>query len=327
MINGRELARKLIAKFPNVAARTLARSLHKDYPTVFPTIDSGRDTIRHVLGLKGRDSRKKTTQFHRKARKPGQFSIPKGINQILPAMRLSDPGKWLVIGDLHVPFHDRTALLTALEYGVAAGCKHVLINGDFYDNPRLGRWDRDPKTADPQKDLDTGRPMLEQIASAFTGRRVFKVGNHDGWYELYLAQHAPELANVRAFRIAKYLELDELGYEMIASKQEFSLGKLSGYHGHELPKGLTDPVNVARGVYLRVQEAAFVNHWHRTSHHVETSARKGRIVACYSIGALCNLKPGYAPVNRWNHGFAVIELDESGYYYVDNKVILDGKVY
>jgi hypothetical protein len=322
-----ELARKMAAKHPGVPARTLGRFLFQEYPGVVFSVEKGRDAVRAVLGLRGKHSRKIPQPLHRKPRKAGQFSIPRGISQIDPPRRLDAPGKWLVIGDMHVPFHDRTALLTALDYGVDNGCKHVLINGDFYDNPRLGRWDRDPKTADPQRDLDTGRPMLKQIAEAFPGEKEFKIGNHDAWYEIYLAQHAPELANCKAFRIAKFLELDELGFKMIASKQEFSLGKLAGYHGHELPKGLTDPVNVARGVFLRVQEAAFVNHWHRTSHHVETSARKGRIVACYSLGCLCNLKPGYAPVNKWNHGFAIVEIDASGQYRVDNKIILNGKVY
>jgi hypothetical protein len=228
---------------------------------------------------------------------------------------------------VHCPVHDKRALETALNYGVKHGCKHVIINGDMYDNPRLGRWGADPRAPDPQKDLDTGRKILEQVCDAFPGRKIFKIGNHDAWYEIYLAQNVPALANCRAFRIAKFLELDELGFEMIASKQEYSLGKLAIYHGHELPKGLTDPVNVARGVYLRVQEAALVNHWHRTSHHVETSARKGRIVTCYSVGGLLDLKPPYAPVNKWNSGFAVIELFEKGLYHVDNKVILRGKVY
>lgn len=282
-----DLARKLIAKCPDAPARTLARDLHKKYPVIFPTIDRARSCVRRELGVNGKVTRKAPSPLHRKPRKPGQFCIPRGLHQIDPPVHLDNPGKWLVISDVHCPFHDRVALMTALDYGVAAGCEHVVIHGDFYDNPRLSRWDRPPGTLDPQKDLDIGRKILEQIAAAFPGRKIYKIGNHDAWYELYLAQNAPELANCKHFRIAKFLELDELGYEMIASKQEYSLGKLAMYHGHELPKGLTDPVNVARGVFLRVQEAALVGHWHRTSHHVETSARKGKIVATYSIGCLC----------------------------------------
>lgn len=322
-----DLARKLIEKCPDAPARTLARDLHKKYPVVFPTIDRARSCVRNAIGANGKASRKTPLPLHRKPRKAGQFTIPRGLQQTPPPIHLTSPGKWLVIGDLHIPFHDRRALLTALEYGVKVGCKHICINGDAFDNPRLSRWDRPPNTLDPQRDLDIGRPILKQMAAAFPGEHVFKVGNHDAWYEIYLAQHAPELANCKHFRIAEFLGLKELGFQMIASKQEYSLGKLSMYHGHELPKGLTDPVNVARGVFLRVQEAALVGHWHRTSHHVETSARKGRIVATYSVGCLCNLKPSYAPVNKWNAGFAVIDLDDSGLYQVENKIILKGKVY
>lgn len=279
------------------------------------------------MGVNGKESRKKPSPLHRKPRKAGQFSIPRGINQAPPPIHLNDTGKWLVFGDVHVPFHDRRALTTALEYGLKVGCKHVLVNGDFYDFHRISRWHRDPSSIDPQNELNTGRPILAQIAKAFPGRKMFKIGNHEERYDIYLASAAPELAMCKQFRLAKFLELDELGYEMIAGRQECSLGKLSIYHGQELPKGLTDPVNIARGVFLRVQESALVNHWHRTSHHTETSARKGRITTCHSLGALCGLKPNFCPVNKWNHGAAVIEVDESGLYHVDNKIILNGKVY
>jgi predicted phosphodiesterase len=322
-----DLARKLVSKCPDAPARTLARDLHKKHPVIFPTLEVARNCVRNVVGTLGKASRKTPSPLHRKPRKPGQFCIPRGLNQSPPPIRLNTPGKWLVISDIHCPFHDRRALETALECGIKEGCKHVVINGDFYDNPRLSRWDRPPGTLDPQKDLHIGKGILKQIAAAFPGEKKYKIGNHDAWYELYIAQNIPELANCDHFRIAKFLELEELGYDMIASKQEYSLGKLSMYHGHELPKGLTDPVNVARGVFLRVTEAALVGHWHRTSHHVETSARKGKIVATYSVGCLCNLKPAYAPVNKWNSGFAIVDLAADGTYQVDNKIILKGKVY
>jgi hypothetical protein len=39
---------------------------------------------------------------------------------------------------------------------------------------------------------------------------------------------------------------------------------------------------------------------------------------CWSTGCLCDLTPDYSRVNRWNHGFAVVEVDEAGSFNVDN---------
>lgn len=330
MPSNSEKVRQLVSEFPNAPARTLAREACKRWPKTFATIERARSAVRLVLGVKGKrdrhDNRNINGRFYRKAR-PAGFHIPAGIRQLPAPLNFSAQGKWLVISDPHVPYHDETALHAALEHGVKSGCKHVCINGDFYDFGTLSKYERDPEVRNAEEELQTGREILAQIAKAFRGHHVFKIGNHEDRYERYLASRSPDLAMCEHFRLSKFLDLDALGFEMVASKQEYSIGKLPMYHGHELPKGLTNPVNIARGLYLRTQEAGLTSHWHRTSTHTETSARKGRMVVCYSIGALCGLKPPYGPVNSWNHGFATIEVASDGTYEVENKTILDGKVY
>ena len=44
--------------------------------------------------------------------------------------------------------------------------------------------------------------------------------------------------------------------------------------------------------------------------HSETTA--------WSTGCLCNLRPEYAKFNRWNHGFAFVDIDKSGEFEVHN---------
>lgn len=322
--------RSLVSEYPEAPARTLAREAVKRWPKTFKDIENARSIVRSVTGNHGAASRAKLAKvsgkFFRPPR-PAGFQIPLGVRQLPDPLQFSDVGKWLIISDVHVPFHDRTALLAALDHGVAAGCKHVCINGDFYDFYKISQWERDPEMRNPQQELDTGRPILEQIAKAFPGRHVYKIGNHEDRYERHLASVSPELAMCRAFRLVRFLELEDIGFEMVASKQEYAIGKLPVYHGHELPKGLTNPVNIARGVYLRTQDPGLVGHWHKTSDHTETSARKGRMTVTHSQGCLCDLKPGYAPVNSWNHGFAIVDVAAGGEYQLENKRILNGKVY
>jgi hypothetical protein len=45
------------------------------------------------------------------------------------------------------------------------------------------------------------------------------------------------------------------------------------------------------------------------------------------VGCLCDLSPDYAIVNRWNHGFAIVDIDEDGSFEVHNHKIIDGRVY
>jgi hypothetical protein len=49
-------------------------------------------------------------------------------------------------------------------------------------------------------------------------------------------------------------------------------------------------------------------------------------MSCWSVGGLCNLRPKYMPLNKWNHGFATIEIHTDGMWSVENKKIISGRV-
>jgi hypothetical protein len=104
------------------------------------------------------------------------------------------------------------------------------------------------------------------------------------------------------------------------------LNKLNGIHGHEYKGGISAPVNIARGLYLRGKVSAFQGHNHSTSEHSETDMN-GEITTTWSIGCLSELHPAYCPLNKWNHGCAIVDLDENGIdYEMRNKRIRKGKV-
>ena len=63
---------------------------------------------------------------------------------------------------------------------------------------------------------------------------------------------------------------------------------------------------------MRVQETILCGHWHRTSEHTETTGISRKVSSCWSVGCLCDLSPDYAIVNRWNHGFAIVDIDKDG---------------
>jgi len=311
---------------PEANNRTLARLLVDQHPQEFETIERARSAVRRYRGACG-EQPLSTDEFVQEHRPPCSTSIPKGLRQSLPNRRFSDQGKWLVIGDLHIPYHNEGAIEEALRVAADQGCEHLCINGDFIDFYKMSKWSQDPRHRDPAAEIKIGREILEILSNRFAGRRVYKMGNHEERYERYLYDRAPALVGIEDFELDRVMRVKELKFDFVRGKQLFSLGKIPVFHGHELPRGLTDPVNVARGIYLRVRESAIANHWHRTSTHVDSSGLKARTTVCYSNGCLCDLSPEYARVNSWNLGFAIVQIGTGGTWSVQNRVIDRGRSY
>ncbi len=323
-----ELVIAIAKKYPFAGNRTLARLLVEQYPHAFHSIESARDSVRICRGAHGKQSRKNISDksAFQALRKHGTLKIPEGIRQTKEPMAFDKPGKWLVISDVHIPYHDKKALTIALEHGIKSGCKNIYINGDFLDFYKISRFESSPEYRNPDEEIEVAIPVLEQIEKHFPGERVFKVGNHDARFEVYLSQRAPAVVGIKAFQLDKVLELDRMGFQYVASKQWSVVGGLAVLHGHEFPKGLTDPVNVGRGVYNRLGDGGLVGHWHKTSRHVETSGLKRRMTVAHSTGCLCDVRPEYCPMTRWNHGFATLEVTGKE-YHLRNFIIEGNRVY
>ena len=126
------------------------------------------------------------------------------------------------------------------------------------------------------------------------------------------------------FDLANIIKARANGIEVIKDKRIINYNGLNIIHGHEFSSGFFSPVNIARGLYLRGKTSAIQGHNHQTSEHTE-SDMNGKITTTWSVGCLCELHPAYAPINKWNLGFAIIDAAEDG-FDVRNKRIFKGKV-
>lgn len=318
-----DIVQSHLREHPSDASRTIARYLNGRYQGLWPSEDACLNMVRYYRGAAGdkaRKQRKGKEEFPR---------IPKSAKKRLPTLKLNNPGRWLIVSDFHIPYHDEKAVDSAFRYAIDAGCEHLLVNGDALDAYQVSKWTRDPRLRDVDSECETLKELLHSVSSYFSGHKVFKIGNHEARIESYLFENAPKMIGISKFDLRKELQsnLDIPDWTMIASKQLYTLGKLNGYHGHELPKGLTNPVSVGRGLWNRTRQTGFTSHWHATSNHTETSADKRKTWACFSIGCLCDLQPGYAPVNGWNHGFAIVDIGARGDFSESNHRIVDGQVY
>jgi len=323
-----DIVRSYLERFPDTENLTLAKILNKELPTVFMSPESARDIIRRLRGAKGKRHIKYATD--KSAFKPLGWQkdvIPKTLARTREPIVLSGALKVLILSDIHIPYHDEVAVAAAIAHGKKKKPDVIILNGDIGDFYGVSRHDKDPRRS-LADELDAIRQFLFYLRKQFPNARIlYKIGNHEARMEMFLVKNAPVLLGVSDFELPVLLKFDESRIELVPSLTLIRLGSLPIYHGHELPQGMSSPVNPARGIWMRVQESLICGHWHRTSEHTESTGLNKKLSSCWSTGCLCDLTPDYAIVNRWNHGFAWVETQADGNYEVTNHKIINGRVY
>lgn len=240
---------------------------------------------------------------------------------------LPGPMRILRLSDVHIPYHSREAVQVAVKYGKDHGANTILLSGDIFDFFTISRWEKDPRKRNLPGEIEAGRQFLRYIRREFPDARiVFKEGNHEERWESYLRSKAPELLGLDEFTWQGVYRLNDHAIEHVGDRRPIQLGKLIDIHGHEYRFNISNPVNPARGLFLRGKVHAICGHFHQTSQHSEKRL-DNHVVATWSTGCLCDLHPDYAPINNWNHGFVFAEIGPDGDFAVTNLRIVNGKAY
>lgn len=317
--------------FPDISSQGAARVARKFHPTLFRSVEHARDCVRYLRGSNGHKSRtNKAAQFIKPPAEAGAgtfAALPDGITQIEDwrAVQIDGPLRCLIISDVHAPYHDKAALLTALEYGRKHDADAVLLNGDIADCFSVSNWEKDPRQRRFPDEVKTVKELIGVIQKGFPKARMwYKLGNHEERLERYMQVRAPELLGLPGFDFASVFGLDAI--ELIQDRRPIRLGKLNVIHGHEFSFAISNPVNAARGYFLRAKTHILAGHLHQVSQHSETNL-EGKVVSAWSTGALCDLHPKYAPINKWSHGFAFVVVDKNGVFEVQNLKVINGKCY
>lgn len=328
-----ETTRAYLKAWPGIATQTLARKMHKEHPAVFKSVDQAAGSVRYYRGAQGATKRKKlaTKEHVIPLRKPGEVlhRLPAGKRELTGWKPLQISGKCraLILSDVHNPFHDETALALAVAEGVREKCNVVILNGDFMDCFNCSHFRKDPRTVNFKDEIESGIAILRWLRSKFPKARIiFKDGNHDERLEAYLMDRAPLLLDVAAVSWPALLCFAEFKIEYVRDKRPIRLGKLNVLHGHEY-RFIFSPVNTARGLFLRANAHALCGHMHKNSHHSEPNL-EGKVISTWSTGCLCDLRPKYDPLAKWQHGFAIVDvLDDRGSFNVRQIRIIDGELY
>jgi len=329
--NRSEIIREHLLQDNTILSRTLARLLHEKYPG--HSIESWRKLIRNIRGAAG-DAKRHDYRFQshlfRELQNPATIGRQYNLNPV--TLRTEDfilnHSNVLILSDVHLPYHDLDAVVMAVNYGIEHECDAILLNGDIIDFYQLSRFTKSSTMATLLTERDMYFEFIRYLQDT-TGLQVYhKLGNHEERYANYIRQQAPVLEQIPDLAIEKFLKMEESGVIMIEGRQKIKLGNLTVIHGHEGGESIFSPVNPARGAFLKYKANVLAGHNHQTSSHFE-STLDGTLIGCWSTGCLCQLTPEYRPFayTKWNHGFAHVEVNDDGSFTVNNKQIINNKIY
>jgi predicted phosphodiesterase len=303
----------------------LARIMYKENNLLFKDVEDARTAIRRIEGKTANGSHGWTKATHKCPERPkNPYKLPPSDETEYTQYTLRAE-KVLCLYDVHIPYHSIEALTAAISFGKKENVDCVFLGGDIIDCFKLSRFVKDPSKRNFAEELSLFKDFINVLEREFPkAKKIYKIGNHEERYQNFLFEKAKELVGVDEFNLDNIIKARANNIEIVKDKRITNFNGLNIIHGHEFSSGFFSPVNVARGLYLRGKTSAMQGHSHQTSEHTE-SDMNGKITTTWSVGCLCELHPEYAPINKWNHGFAVLHKTSSG-FDVDNKRIYKGKV-
>ena len=298
----------------------LARIIYNDNPLLFKHLEDARGVLRGVEGKKS-NTNKVYKEIPERPKNP--YHLPASNEAIYEPYQLKAK-RLMVLSDIHIPYHSIAALTCAFDFAKKEKPDAILLNGDTLDFFSLSRFCKDPKARSFAHELETFKEFMNILKKTFDAKIYFKLGNHEERYFHFLWMKASELVGVDEFELENIIKARAEGIEIIKDKRIMKAGDLNIVHGHEFGGSVFSPVNIARGLFLKAKVSAMQGHNHQTSEHTERDMN-GRITTTFSLGCLCELNPSYLPINKWNHGMSLVDIDGQD-FNVRNKRIHKGEI-
>lgn len=325
------------AKKGDFANKTLARKIIADNPHLFEQSDleNVRSRIRGFRGAHGQNTTSGVKVIEEARRDPSKAHEyimtfvnrtnykPKG-DWVLPKNHETE--RVLVLSDIHFPYHCIDSLHAAVNYGIEKEITAIYLNGDIVDFYQISRWNKAPGAAPMQEEKELLQEFILWLAEL--GVPIYyKLGNHEDRWRQWLINKLPEMFLDPYFAMSRYLEVGEYVTDWIEASQIAKFGKLLVIHGHEFGGSFFNPVNPARGLFMRAKCSVLAGHNHQSSYHAENTANRHEI-GCWSTGCLSTLEPEYRPLafTKWNHGAAIVTVHKDDTFHVDNYRISKGKI-
>lgn len=329
-MNKSEIVAQWRREYPNFPNLKLARIIYNDGKNnvLFPSVESIRSILRKLEGKNGKNvSKQFIEEFRRESDRPlNPYNLSKSDEDVFEPFIIKGHKRILILNDIHIPYHNIEALTACFNYAKRENPDAIFLNGDVLDFHGISYFLKDPRKKHFAEELEMFKDFISTLKKIFKCKIYFKMGNHEERYEHFLFQKAKELVGVEEFDIKSIIQSRAPEVEIITDKRIVMINSLPFVHGHEFGRGVFSPVNAARGLFLQAKHSCVKGDCHTTSEHTE-SDMLGNMMTTWSVGALCGLHPKWLPLNKWNHGFAIIDCDDNGRdYNFRNYRIRKGKV-
>ena len=318
-----EIVRNAVRRFFHLPSLTIAKHVLATHGPLFDNdLEKIRSLVRRVVGKAGNTKRKNTSD--KSLFRDTITKMPKTWREVRTPHYLP-PGLWLVLSDIHIPFHEPDAVEAAVQAGLAEKVDGIFLNGDIQDCAAVSYWPQ--RKRDMNGEIELVIDFFDWLRNQFPKQKiVYKPGNHEYRLPRYYMSRAPDLVDTPYMAMESVLGFGERDIEFLDYFQLVYAGRLPIIHGHEV-NGISSAVNAARGLFLKTKTFSACSHCHSTSEH-PTRTIEGKLLTTWSFGCLCDLNPEYSVFgNNWNHGFALINIEKDGFFEVMNRRILpNGKV-
>lgn len=252
------------------------------------------------------------------------FDIPETYSDYKAPKKLDSYGKKMgIISDIHLPIHDRSAVLAAHAHIKKLGIDFLVLLGDIMDCGNLTRHRKKKMLSYTwREELEVGKAYIKSLRILFPDIPiVYQLGNHEIWLEQYIISQAPELYG--AYFLGTQLELDKYNIELVPDDQLMQYGDLWVHHGHVF--GVGGGRHVATRLLDKHGVNLIVGHFHRevtdSKRNLDDSTHGVWVNSC-----LADLHPNYNPHNNSTHGFSTVDLLDDGKFQVKQYKIINGHV-
>jgi predicted phosphodiesterase len=316
-----DIVKDYLSKYPGLPNKTLATLIFQQHEGLFNTVEDARSAVRYYQGANGQKSLKHVISSGH-ITEANHSTVKEGLQKLGIISRAEAPehlvlgaGRYLILSDIHLPFHNEEALAAALEWAMNNQITDIILNGDILDCYDVSRFSKEIKRPKISEELEMGRQFFAYLRDLFPTQNIYyKIGN------------AREFSDMTEFGLESLLKVNDFKIKVV-NREMIKIGKLIVLHGHELGESVFSPVNPARGMFLKAKASILFGHNHQVSHHSENNLN-GDQVGVWSTGCLCELTPEYRmyAYTKWSHGFAFVEVLEDGTFHVNNMKILNGKI-
>ena len=227
--------------------------------------------------------------------------------------------KFVVIGDCHIPFQDKSAIKAFFRFIKKEQPDTVVLNGDIIDMYDVSTFDKDPERINSlQGELDEAIVFFKGLRKLLPDAKlIFIKGNHCARLEKYLKKH-PELFSLDALKLPNLLRLKDFDIEYC--DKYYQLGSLKITHGSIVRKfaGYTAHAELDKNDCSGIS-----GHTHRLAVYYKKTPSRSLMWA--ESGCLCELEPEYVDNPDWTQGFIYGTIHKDSFSIMPVPIV-DGKI-